>query len=138
MDNLTAKDRVKIACLSSLIERGVPVDRMPDVLESAVRSCKTAGLYDDIKKLIWGNLRWDNPWFWAPVVGATATTTLGGYQMGNQIRRVELGRIPSAEELELRDATEEYELAADEIRRRMMMNKKNKASKSKASVRRMF
>ena len=135
---LTFRDRVKFACLLQCIETGMDEGEMIEAFRSAIDRLKR----DGVKTAALG---WVSPSAKAlgymaalglPAVGLGSAAL--GKLLGQTAKNVQIGRIPTTDELKLLDEIAAYHRTADEINRRTQENEEQNKQKSKPSVRRMF
>ena len=135
---LTFRDRVKFACLLHCTEAGMDENEMIATFQSAIDRLKR----DGVKTAALG---WVSPSAKAlgymavlglPAVGLGSAAL--GKLLGQTAKNVQIGRIPTTDELKLLDEIAAYNRTADEIKRRTDENEFQRKEKSKPSVRRMF
>lgn len=136
MTSFTFRDRVKIACLVRCIDAGLDEERMIAAFQAATRRLreggeKTAGWLGSTAAQL-GYL----PLLAIPAAGLSAAAL--GHIAGNTAKNVEVGRLPTTEEIKLLDEIAAYHRTADEIKRRTEDNEREKKENSKPSVRKMF
>lgn len=131
----TFRDRIKLACLGECIEAGMDEQEMINAFRTTVERLKTEGVKT-------GAFGWLSPaaksfgtlaMLGLPVA-ALGSATLGNIA-GKTFKNVEIGRIPSIEELKLLDEIAVMQRNADDINRRTEENEIEKKQKSKPSVR---
>jgi hypothetical protein len=134
----TFRDRIKIACLARCIDAGLNTDQMVDAFRKATRCVQTG-------KIKSANAGWLRPTAqglgYLALLGipasAFASAALGNIA-GNTVKNVEVGRLPTTEEIKLLDEIATYHRTADEVKRRTEENEKQKKLNTKPSVRRLF
>lgn len=138
MPRFTFRDRIKTACLQCCVEAGMDEEEIVNVFRQAISRLKTEGVKT-------ASLGWLSPA--AKSVGTLAmlgipVAAIGSAALGNvagtTLKNVEIGRVPSTEELKLLDEIAVLKRNADEILRRTEENEKERKTRSKPSVRRLF
>ena len=138
MSDFHFRDRVKIACLVRCIDAGLDEQQMIDVLNAATRRLRTEGVKS-------AALGWIRPtaatlgWLamlGIPTVGLSAAAL--GNIAGRTAKNVEVGRLPTTEEIKLLDEIAAYSRTTDEVQRRTDESEEERKQRSKPSVRRMF
>ena len=134
----TFRDRVKLACLQRCIEIGLDEAGMIDLFHKATEQARSQSCKS-------GSLGWVAPT--ASSLGYLALLGIPGVALGSAAlghiaggtaKNIEIGRIPSTEEIKLLDEIAAYHRTADEIKRRTEENEEEQKKRSKPSVHRMF
>ncbi len=136
MTSFTFRDRIKIACLVRCIDAGLDEERMIATFRAATHRLraeegKTGGWLGSTAENL-GYL----PLLALPAAGLSAAAL--GHIAGNTVKNVEVGRLPTTDEIKLLDEIAAYHRTADEIKRRTEENEREKKENSKPSVRKMF
>ena len=135
-DSLTFRDRVKFACLSACIEAGLDEQQMIDSLQSATRALRSPQYKTALSPTQLLNATG------VAAVGLPFAATLLAAGLGNvagkAVKNVEVGRLPSTDELKLLDEVAAYDRTTDEINLRLKEQEKERARKAKPSVRQIF
>lgn len=135
---LTFRDRIKFACLLRCVDAGLDEDEMIAGLRQATYRLKHSGVKT-------ASLGWVRPaastlgWlamFGVPAVGLSAAAL--GNIAGQTTRNIEVGRLPTTDEIKQLDLIATYRLAADEVERRTKENDEEHKNRSRPSARRMF
>ena len=133
-ETFTFRDRVKVACLQACIQQGMDEEEMIYAFKTAadhIRQQKTA-LNPTTTLTNLGKLG---------LVGLPIAALIGafpGHQMGQMAANVNVGRLPSADEIKLVDETAAYERTKEEIQRRIAAAKEERERRNKPSVRRLL
>ena len=72
------------------------------------------------------------------IPAAAFTSAALGNIAGKTVKNIEVGRLPTTDEIKLLDEIAAYRRTADEVKRRTEENEKTKQNNSKPSVRRLF
>jgi len=132
----TDRDRLKFACYSYALNKGLDETQMVDLFTKAaelVKSTKQAFLpggavpsaVAGIGTLLAG----------PPIAALTGHM---GYTAGQVARRFSHGRVPTPDEVHLTDETAEYEDAIEEVKQRIMLNRLRRQQSQTPSSRRIF
>lgn len=135
---LTFRDRVKVACLVRCIDAGMDESEMIAVLRDSTQRIKRDGAKA-------ASLNWVRPAAstlgWMAMLGVPAvglSSAALGNIAGRTAKNIEVGRLPTTEEIKLLDEIAAYRRTTDEIKRRTEENEEDQKRRSKPSVRRMF
>lgn len=135
---LTFRDRIKFACLLRCVDAGLDENEMIARLRQATYRIKNEGTKT-------ASLGWIRPaastlgWLamlGVPAVGLSAAAL--GNIAGQTAKNIEVGRLPTTEEIKELDLIATYRRTAEEIERRTKENEEEHKNRSKPSVRRMF
>lgn len=138
--DLTLRDKMKVDCLNFAISQGLSEDDMITLFKSAAayvqehsaeEITKSAGLLGNVGLGALGLLAA------GPVVASWASSVFG-HRAGQAYKNLEIGQLPSADDIKLTDEAALYERNAEEILQRIADRKKKEKLLSKPSVRRMF
>jgi hypothetical protein len=140
------RDNIKTACLDYLKEAGVSIDDAVALLEYAATKLRTEKVADAVKGAIKEASAFGEAKDVAKSVPDLVTRPLvftphllsSGVQVGDFLRSIRNGTLPSASEIEEYDLAREYEREAELIRRRLAYSKQKKKQVSQASSRRLF
>jgi hypothetical protein len=139
-NNLTLRDRMKVACLNCAISAGLNEEEMIHLFTTGAKMLRESQDGDLSKEAgVLGTLVGGG-------VGLAALAALFGglgiAALGNTVGRTAgdlvAGQSPSGDELRLTDEIASYERNTDEVLARIKDRKAKEALRSKPSVRRMF
>ena len=137
-EHLTFRDRVKLACLQRCIDAGLTEEEMVHVLNEATHWIRSGQVKN-------ASARWLGPAATSlgylsllGVPAAALSTAALGNIAGRTARNVQVGRLPTAEEIKLLDEIATYHRTADEIKARTEENEEERKRRTKPSVRRIL
>jgi len=142
------REQVKQACLDFAAEQDLDPGEMSALFKYAaefVRTQKTASVSDWLKNYVPAPLHLaGHPVTWGILGGAAASPLVmglaaqTGYHGGQQVQKLQQGRVPSAKELHDVDETMQFLRQAREIEKRIARNKRRREEMKVPSNRKMF
>jgi hypothetical protein len=141
-DNLTFRERLKVACLDAAVSAGLTEDQMIEVFASGAAEIRRSGVDGLVRE---ASMCKDAGWpallaglAAAGLIGIPLASALAGRYTGAAAGDIYHGQVPTGDEFRLTDEIALYDKNSREILDRLKDKKEKDARRSKPSVRRMF
>jgi hypothetical protein len=131
----TFRDRIKSACVSACVERGMDTDAMLELFTRRTAELKTGTWAGALSKGALGTAALGAIPLALTFAGSAGVGNLLGKQVADTFHA---GDLPSKGELNDFDLAVTYERETEEIKRRMALNKRRREEQGKPSVRKLF